>query len=185
MSAKYIKKSKKWYERYLPFVARSTEGQVKWLVSVLNKAILSPEEITPYINLLLAENSVEEEKILSSQLGELTNDILSQLLSAADIYDIPKLFNLIPQPNEDHAEIVLRKHVPPYEKKPLMVLDKVYFAINNYSEQMLGAVAEKIIKEGNGPKKFKENYERFRGILEDEEFLLSLYPYARDEKLKE
>jgi hypothetical protein len=92
---------------------------------------------------------------------------------------------LIPQPNEDHAEIVLRKHVPPYEKKPLMVLDKVYFAINNYSEQMLGAVAEKIIKEGNGPKKFKENYERFRGILEDEEFLLSLYPYARDEKLKE
>ena len=179
MSAKRIHKTKKWYERYLPFVARSIDGQVRWLVSVLDKGVLSKEEVTPYINLLLAENSDEEEKILSLQLGELSNDVVSQLLSAADIYDTPKLFNLIPQPDEQHAELALRKDVPPYEKKPLMVLDKVYYAINNYSEQMLEKVAEKIIKEGDGPRNFKENYERFRGILEDEEFLLSLYPYAR------
>jgi hypothetical protein len=179
MVLKQFKKTKKWYERYLPFVARSIEGQVKWLVSVLNKGVLSLEELTPYINLLLAENSDQEEKILSRQLGELSNDVLSKLLSAADIYDTPKLFKLIPQPDECHAEIALRKDVPPYEKKPLMVLDEVYYAINNYSDKMLGRVAEKIIKEGNGPKNFKENYKRFRGILEDEEFLLSLYPYAR------
>ena len=179
MSPSESKKTKKWYERYLPFVARSIEGQVEWLITVLNKGVLSLEEVTPYINLLLAENSTEEEKILSQMLGELPNDVLNKLLYSADIYDTPKLLNLIPQLNERHAEIALRKEVPPYEKKPLMVLDKVYYAVANYSEEMLDVVAEKIIVEGKGPKNFEENYERFLGILDDEEFLLSLYPYAR------
>lgn len=60
-----------------------------------------------------------------------------------------------------------------------MILDKVFYAINESDEDLLENVAEKMIGEGNEPEKFQENYKRFREILKDEEFLLSLYPNAR------
>lgn len=173
------KKNRKWYERYLPFVARSVEGQVEWLVSVLKKDVLNLEEITPYVKLLLSEENSDEQGFLVSQIGKLSDNIVCQLLNAADIYDTPKLFKLIPHPDTHHAEIALGKDVPPYEKKPLMVLDKVFYAINDADENLLEKVAKKMIEEGNVPKNFQKNYERFRGILKDQEFLLSLYPNAK------
>ena len=173
------KKKKKWYERYLPFVARSTEGQFNWLVSILKKDVLNLEEISPYIKLLLLEKDNEEKYFLTTQLGKLHNDIVCKLLHAADIYDTPQLIELIPELKVHHAEIALRKSVPPYEKKPLMILDKVFYAINESDQDLLGPVAAKIMKEGDEPENFRENYKRFCGILKDEEFLLSLYPNAR------
>ena len=179
MNSNTMKKKKKWFERYLPFVARSTEGQVNWLVSVLKKDTLSLEEVSPYVKLMLAEKNNEEKKCLTEQLGNLNNDVIGYLLQAADIYDTPHLVKLIPNLTEHHAEIALRKTVPPYEKKPLMVLDKVFYAINEANVNVLEQVADKIIRNGNGPEGFRENYIRFRGILEDEDFLLSMYPNAR------
>jgi len=179
MEAIKKKKTKKWYERYLPFVARSTEGQFNWLVSILEKDVLNLEEISPYVKLLLTEKDNEEKEFLSIQIANLDDDVVGKLLHAADIYDTPQLVKLIPHLKIYHAEIALRKNVPPYEKKSLMILDKVFYAINESSDDLLEKVSEKMIGEGNVQEKFQENYERFREILKDEEFLLSLYPNAR------
>ena len=124
MEAIKKRKSKKWYERYLPFVARSTEGQFSWLVSILKKDVLSLEEISPYVKLLLTEKDKEEKEFLTMQIGNLAEDVVGKLFYAADIYDIPQLVKLIPQLKIYHAEIALRKNVPPYEKKSLMILEK-------------------------------------------------------------
>lgn len=172
------KKTRKWYERYLPFVARSTEGQLEWLVAVLKKEVLSLEEIAPYVTLLFAEKNSEELDFLVSEFGRLSDSIVCRLLNAANIYDTPKLFRFIPQPDTHHAEIALRKDVPPYEKKRLRILDRVFYAINAADQNLLEKVANKMIREGDIPEDFTENYERFLGILKDEEFLLSLYPNA-------
>lgn len=179
MEAIKKKKNKKWYERYLPFVARSTEGQIKWLVSILKKDVLNLEEISPYIKLLLSEKDNDEKEFLKAQFGNLHDDVVCKFLLAADIYDIPQLVKLITHLEIHHAEIALRKSVPPFEKKPLMILDNVFYSINESSADLLEKVAERINGEGNSPKNFKENYERFCEILKDEEFLLSLYPNAR------
>lgn len=117
MEAIKKKKTKKWYERYLPFVARSTEGQINWLVSILKKNVLSVEEISPYVKLLLSEKDNDEKEFLTIQFGNLHDDIVGKFLHAADIYDTPQMVKLIPQLNIYHAEIALRKSVPAYEKR--------------------------------------------------------------------
>ena len=100
-------------------------------------------------------------------------------MKAADIYDTPRLFRLYPDPDSTHAEIALLKEVPVYEKKKQMVLDKVFYAINDFSKELLEDTVLKLHKEGKVSASFMDNYSRFREILGDEEFLLSLYPKAR------
>jgi hypothetical protein len=173
------KKSNNWLERCLPFVSKSPEMKIRWLIGVFRKGILSQEEITPYIRLLLQEKSGEEQGQLKQAFGELEVEMQYRFLEAADIYDTPKLFALCPNPTLKHAEIALLKKVPPYEKKTQFILDKVFYAISDHSRGMLEQAAELLIKEGKASANFKENYARFQEILEDEEFLLSLYPNAR------
>ena len=38
----------KWYEKYLPFVAKSPEMQIEWLEQVARKNSLTLPEVTPY-----------------------------------------------------------------------------------------------------------------------------------------
>ncbi len=179
MSGSENKGFRKWYEKCLPFVARGPELQLEWLVNELQKNILSPAELAPYVKLLLADNSEEDKGKIRDYLTGLDDDLICQLLESSEIYDTPKLFELIPQPNSNHADIALRKSVPPYEKKPLMLMDKIYYAVYNRSERLLKEAAEQIMQRGNGPEDFAANYQRFMKILEDEEFLLTLYPNAR------
>jgi len=175
------KKSNNWLARCLPFVSKSPEMKIRWLTRVFRKGILSQEEITPYIRLLLAEKSGEEQLQLKKAFSELDVEMQYRFLEAADIYDTPKLFALCPNPTLRHAEIALLKKVPPYEKKTQFILDKVFYAISGHSRELLEQAAELLIKEGKASANFKENYARFQEILEDEEFLLSLYPNARGE----
>jgi hypothetical protein len=175
-----IKKRKNsWLERYLPFVSKSPEMKIKWLIVVFRKGILSQEEITPYIRLLLADNSTEENEQLKELFRELDPEMQCRFLEAADVYDVPALFRLCPEPTPRHAEIALLKKVPPYEKKTQLVLDKIFYAVSDRSRDLLEQAAELLIREGKASANFKENYARFQEILEDEEFLLSLYPNAR------
>jgi len=173
------KKSNSWLERCLPFVSKSPEMKIRWLTRVFRKGILSQEEITPYIRLLLAEKSGEEQEELRKTFWELDVEMQYRFLAAADIYDTPKLFALCPNPTLRHAEIALLKKVPPYEKKTQFILDKVFYAVSGHSRELLEQAAALLIKEGKASANFKENYARFQEILEDEEFLLSLYPNAR------
>jgi hypothetical protein len=172
-------KTNNWLERCLPFVSKSPEMKIRWLTGVFRKGILSQEEITPYIRLLMEEKSGEEHEQLKKAFRELDGEMQYRFLEAADIYDTPKLFALCPNQTLRHAEIALLKKVPPYEKKTQLILDKVFYAISDHSRELLEQAAELLIKEGKASANFKENYARFQEILEDEEFLLSLYPNAR------
>lgn len=170
---------RKWYEKFLPFVARGPELQLEWLVNMLQKNALPLEDLAPYIKLLLDGNSDEDNRKIADYLAGIDDDLICKLLEASEIYDTPALFKLIPEPKLRHADIALRKTVPPYEKKPLMIMDRIYYAVYNRSEKLLKEAAERIIQKGDGPYGFASNYQRFMEILEDEEFLLSLYPNAR------
>lgn len=178
MSGSGTKQANNWLERYFPFVAKSPDMKIRWLKGAVRKGVLSSEEITPYVRLLLTEHNTAEDSYrqLFEQLDE---DVQISLLDAADIYNIPKLFRLLPSPGMKHAQIALLKHLPAYEKEKQLVLDRVFYAIHDYSRELLDKAAKKIINEKRDPEHFQDNYERFQEILEDEEFLLSLYPKAR------
>lgn len=165
-------------ERYFPFVAKSPEMKIHWLEGVAMKGVLSREEITPYVRLLLAEHNTDDEAY-RKLFEKLDEKMQLFLLDAADIYDIPKLFRLFPCPGMEHASVALLKDLPYYEKDKQIVLDRVFYAINDYSAELLEKVAQKIMNEERAPEHFQENYERFQRIMEDESFLLSLYPKAR------
>ena len=175
----FLKKNNNWLERCLPFVSKSPEMKIRWLIGVFRKGVLSLEEITPYIRLLLAEKSGEEQGELGQAFRQLDEEMQYRFLEAADIYDTPKLFALCPNPTLKHAEIALLKQVPPYEKKTQFILDKIFYAISDYSRELLEQAADMVIREGRVSANFQENYARFQEILQDEEFLLSLYPNAR------
>ncbi|MCB2181860.1 MAG: hypothetical protein KQH63_07535 [Desulfobulbaceae bacterium] len=172
------KNKKKWFDRYLPFVSKSPEMKIKWLEKTFRKGALSLEEVTPYIRLLLSENSYEENERLVEIFADLNKELQYNLLEAADIYDTPKLLRLCPSPDRRHAEIALMKEVPNYEKKKQLILDKVFYAINDFSKELLENSVLKLQEEQKVSRAFMDNYKRFQEILGDEEFLLEMYPKA-------
>lgn len=173
---------KKWYEKYLPFVARSPEMQIEWLGSVFKKGLLTNEEITPYIRLVLTdiESDAERREHLADLFNCLDEKVLEKFFVAAEIYDTPKLFSLIWRPTIQQAVIVLRKRLPPYEKTPQLVLDKVFQAIYGKSSELFEDAAEVLRKSNDVPEHFESAYKRFQEIVEDEKLLSALYPKAKN-----
>ena len=53
---------KKMLVEALPFVARSPEMQVDWLVGEFRKGVLSDREIAPYVHLLVSEYVGKKER---------------------------------------------------------------------------------------------------------------------------
>lgn len=169
---------RQWYEKYLPFVARSPEMQVRWLEAAFRKGTLTHQEITPYINLLMAPDGEEHLALLRVLLQDLNAAVLENMLSAADIYDAPNLFRLIKGPVLAQAVIVITKTPPPYEKAPQQVMARVFQSVYDSSEDLLSQAAEKVKAEPLSPPNFQEAYERFKEIKEDEKLLSALYPKA-------
>lgn len=171
---------KRWYEKYLPFVAKSPEVQIKWLASAFKKGNLTSEEIAPYVRLVLTdmENDEKKQQQLVELFNRLDNQLLEKLFQAADIYDISKLFSLIRQPTIQQAMIALRKSPPPYEKTPQLVFDRVFQAIHDKSASLLEQAAAALKNSREVPEHFEAAYERFQEIVEDEKLLSALYPKA-------
>ncbi|MDA8165134.1 MAG: hypothetical protein M0017_08915 [Desulfobacteraceae bacterium] len=151
--------------------------QIEWLIGVFKKRSLAREEITPYIRLLMEEEQ-EDEVIRGLFLG-LEEWVLTAMLEAADIYDTPRLFRLIPQPTLAQAMIALLKVPPPYEKAPGLPRHKIFQAVHDSSEELLAAAVRDLRHRGEGGAEFEEAYERFEEVLMDEKILTSLYPKAR------
>ena len=170
---------RKWYDKYLPFVARSPRMQLEWLVAVFKKEKLSSHEITPYIKIFLTDEDDEKHDILTNLVSKLDDQLRDRIVTAADIYDAPKIFNLITEPTILQAVIALRKTPPPYEKKPQAVFDKIYWELHNHSEMFLIKAAEKLRESGDVPEHFEKQFKRFQEIVEDEKILSALYPKAR------
>ncbi|MBU0484314.1 MAG: hypothetical protein KKB30_07355 [Proteobacteria bacterium] len=194
------KQKMKWYEKYLPFVARSQEMQFVWLVSALKKSvndaggrqgILTKEEIRPYIRLLLQADGNDFSKGsiflppergkegLAELFAQLDDQVMELMMEAADIYDVPKIIGLAPDPHVGYAVIALKKILPPYEKNAHLVLDRVFHSIHAYSPELLSAAVEKLRESDEVPDHFEPSYERFQEIIKDEQILSSLYPKAR------
>ena len=189
--------TRKWHENYLPFVAKSSEMQVEWLVNHLARlgrvggeektGILSREEIKPYIKLLLedvnavsgANEAGEKDNRLGKLLANIGEDELLLMIECADIYDIPRLFGFLSEVTERQAIMALKKVPPLFERNPLMVIDRVFHAIKDNSTELLEASAQGVLASGDAPENFVANYERFREIMMDEHVLSLLYPKAR------
>ncbi|MBU0676155.1 MAG: hypothetical protein KJ950_16070 [Proteobacteria bacterium] len=190
-----------WYEKYLPFVAKSPEMQYLWLVGRLSKlreadrreksGTLSRDEITPYVRIFLesardaggeqnpGESSLGREN-LAELLKKMDPDLIELMLECTDIYDVPIFFALINRPTKSQAVVALRKVPPPFEKDALLVLDRVFHSIRGKSERLLEEAADEIAHDPLGsPENFIQNYRRFQEIMMDEQMLGILYPKAR------
>jgi hypothetical protein len=168
---------RKWYENYLPFVAKNPRMQIDWLIAAFEKGSLTHEEITPYIKLLLDES--QDDEIVRELLRPLGEWVLTEMLRAADIYDTPKLFRFIPRPTLVQTKLALGKTPPPYEKMVGPVRDKVFRAVYDSSEELLAQAVEDLRKSGEITAEFEVAYERFNEILMDAKILSSLYPKAK------
>lgn len=188
---------RQWYEKYLPFVAKSQEMQLEWVVGNLARlrtsvdkektGLLSCDELKPYISLLLAGDpsagkgldvAVVEGDTLGLLLGDVQEGDLLLMVECAEIYDVPKLFNLLGSISTEQAVLAMRKSPPLYEKTPLLVIDRVFHAIKEKSTQLLEDAATEIMNSSDVPGDFADNYERFRGVMVDERILRMMYPNA-------
>jgi hypothetical protein len=174
----YEKRDKRhWYENYLPFIARSPRMQIDWLIATFRKGTLTCQEIAPYIRLLLEED--KDEELLRNLFQTLDEWVLTEMLRAADIYDTPRLFRLIPHPSLAQAGLALGKAVPPYETKVDSIRDKIFRAVHSSSEELLKEAMDNLQKRGEVTPEFAASYERFNEILMDAKILSSLYPKAK------
>lgn len=189
---------KKWYEIYLPFVAKSPAIQAEWLAAELSRmrllgskkisGVLSREEIKPYIRLFLENcdtgpggwtGEVGADERMVALLDGIGKDNLLLMIECAEIYDVPKLFKLLPNPTKEQAVIALKKVPPPYEKNPLLIIDRVFHAIREKSGEQLEEAAVEVLADCEAPADFADNYERFKEIMMDEHLLGILYPKAK------
>lgn len=177
---KKTKPKPRWYENYLPFVARSPERQVEWLVAAFRKGALTREEVTPYIKLLLTSEEEEYLADLEVIINRLERRTIDQLLESSDIYDTPKLFRILKAPTVEQGVIVMRKTPPPYEKDRFLVLNKVFQSVYDCSQDLMEkAVAIIRAAKEEKPAYFEEACEKFQEVLKDQELLSALYPKAR------
>lgn len=167
----------------LPFVARSPALQMAWLAEEFHKGVLDDRELAPYIHLLVSEyvgrrergEGVDELQGIFSRLPRAT---VVALVRCVEIYDVPDLLELIGILTVEDAVLVLKKVPPPYEKRSILLLDRVFQAVNNCGDHLLERAAQKMACDGDAPAHFAKAYERFREILIDEKILLMLYPQA-------
>ena len=170
---------KKWYDKYLPFVARSPKMQLEWLQAAFKRKTLSFQEITPYIKLFLTDEKDEKRELLFFLLSQLPEKDLDTLVRATDIYDLPKLMSLLHKPTINQAMLALKTLPPPYEKNIQPLLNKIFRVLHEYSEEFFQQACETLLQNGEAPDYFEKEYVRFKEIIEDEKILSALYPKAR------
>lgn len=178
---------KRLWAEALPFVARSPEMKVAWLVEVFNNESLTLEELAPYMHILLSEYARFAEGLsydvasdtLKQVFSKLNRSIVAGMIQCVEIYDLPVLIALIDDLSVDEAILALQKKPPVYEKKSLLVIDKVFQAVNESRVGLLQQAAKKMEDDGNVPDHFLASYERFKEILHDEKILISLYPQVK------
>jgi hypothetical protein len=187
----------KWHKKYLPFVAKSPDTQVDWLVGKLaalreiggkdKTGILTREELVPYIRILLVnvsegrgtEGFSADDGQLACFLEEISDENLLLMIECAEIYDVPKLFRILRDISIKQAVVALKKVPPPFEKNPLLIMDRVFHSIREKSTELLEKAAKEVLASDDAPDNFVDNYKRFREIVMDEKILSVMYPKAR------
>lgn len=152
--------------------------QLRWLESAFRKGALTSREITPYIKLFMAPDGDGNLARVRGLLNSLSGSAIEKMLNAADIYDAPDLFRCVAEPTVEQAVIAISKAPPPYEKTPQLVIDKVFQAVYDCSEELLDKAAVRVTGSAEMPVHFQGAYERFKEVKEDEKLLSALYPKA-------
>ena len=187
----------RWHKKHLPFVAKSPGMQVDWLVSKLaalremgeedKTGLLTREELVPYIRILLAnvsegrgtEGLSEDDNQLACFLEDASDEDILMMIECAEIYDIPKLFRILRNISVKQAVVALKKVPPPYERNPLLIMDRVFHSIRGKSAELFKQAAKMVLASHDAPINFAANYERFCEIVLDENILSKMYPKAK------
>lgn len=112
-------------------------------------------------------------------LQEVSPELIRQLVEAADIYDTPKLFALLPSGTMDLVMAALVKEAPPYEQNPQLVRDRLFYAVHSWNPDVFLDAVAKLQELGLAPPGFATDHSRFLELLEDKKLLSSLYPKAK------
>jgi len=136
------------------------------------------QELTPYITLLMEPEGEEHLETIRGHLAALDAHIIDKMLLAADVDDVPKLFRILPAPSLSQALAAITKEPPPFEKAPQLLIDRVFQAVYDRSEELLAEAAARVLADPGRTAQFREAYERFKEIKEDEKLLSALYPKA-------
>ena len=165
-------------------MARSPELQVAWLIDEFRKGVLDDRELAPYLHLLVSDYVGRRERGEGVEewheiFGSLPRNVVVSMVQCVEIYDVPDLLELIRLLTIEDAVLLLKKVPPPYEKKSLLLLDRVFQAVNGCGDHLLERAAQKMTRDGDAPEHFTSAYERFREILLDEGVLILLYPQAK------
>ncbi len=169
----------RWWEKYLPFVARSPEKQVEWLLTAFRRQTLSAEEIRPYVSLLLEDDHPEAREELRQLLAPIGSVMWCRLLAAADITDLPTLIGLMPDLGVEEAKIALQAVPPPYVTAPEPLLDAVHDALHHKNAAVYDQAVQQLLTADEAPPHLPAAHARFTEILRDRELLSTLFPRAR------
>ena len=188
---------RKWHQKYLPFVAKSPDLQVDWLVVKLvelresgdrdKTGVLTREELVPYTRILLgnvregkgAEEDFADNDQLAGFLEEVGDEELLVMVECTEIYDVPKLFRILREISVKQAVVAMKKVPPPYERNPLLIMDRVFHSIREKSVELLEEATRGVLASDDAPDDFADNYERFKEIVLDENILCRMYPKAK------
>ena len=172
----------------LPFVSQSLEMKLDWLVGVIKKKKLSRADIAPYMRLLIMEyNGGTSYAMPDERTGQdfidlfrdIDRDVARMMIDSTDLSDIPSLLEFLPELNVEDVVVILTKRPLPYEKKPRLLIDRVFHTVyGRCPTGMFEEAAELILKRGICSEHFGKSYQRFKDIKEDEKILSALYPRA-------
>ncbi len=169
----------RWWEKYLPFVARSLDKQVEWLLAAFRNQTLTDEELRPYVALLLEDDHPETREQLRELLAGIGPVMWCRLLAAASIEDLPVLIGLMPRLGEQEAAVALGSAPPPYATDPASLLDAVHEALHDKDAAVYDIAVQRLLGSDEVPPHLPGAHARFVEILRDRELLSSLFPRAR------
>ncbi len=169
----------RWWEKYLPFVARGLEKQVEWLLAAFRRQTLTDEELRPYVALLLEDDHPESREELRGLLAGIGGAMWCRLLAASSVEDLPTLIGLMPRLGVEEAIVALRASPPPYVAAPALLLDAVHEALHYKDAGVYEEAVRRLLASEAPPAHLPEAHARFAELLRDRELLSSLFPRAR------
>jgi hypothetical protein len=126
-----------------------------------------------------AEEDLADNDQLAGFLEAIGDEDLLVMIECAEIYDVPKLFRILREISVKQAVVAMKKVPPPYERNPLLIMDRVFHSIREKSVELLEEATREVLASDDAPDDFADNYERFKEIVLDENILSIMYPKAK------
>ena len=126
-----------------------------------------------------AEEDFADNDQLAGFLEAIGDEKLLVMIECAEIYDVPKLFRILRELSVKQAVVAMKKVPRPYERNPLLIMDRVFHSMREKSVELLEEATSEVLASDDAPDDFADNYERFKEIVLDENILSAMYPKAK------